>query len=371
MGETLGKGQSGSGWTAESVAKAIKDSGMTMSSWLSSYGGTEFANAAKKYGYTDIEKFMNDVLAGKVGTTSTSSAASTTSNSASTSSATKTNTSSSSSAANNNTNTTSSAVKTNTNSSSSTVATTVSTKNTLNEKLSDLTAAQKTILENKSKAMQNGFLLGSGQTAGSQWTQQKVLDTIHATKKTMQQWIDATWNKTEKSVWDTLQKKSTTSTKYKTDLDLLIAKAAAMNKAKQSGKTNWNAKTAYDEIHKIMKKSTAQASLSAWYTQSGKKEGFKHGGITPRNEAFWVGEEGPELVMSPQSYGVLSNQDSIDLMRTRLMAPSVEDDSLIRETNNILRQALRKIDQLEYDSHKMRQYIQKWDNDGLPATAAY
>ena len=113
-------------------------------------------------------------------------------------------------------------------------------------------------------------------------------------------------------------------------------------------------------------------SVEEWYKKFGKAEGFASGGVTPIGEAFWVGESGPELMMSPQSYGVLSNKDSIDLMRAGYYgAAAAEDDSLIRETNNILRQALRKIDQLEYDNHKMRQYIQKWDNDGLPATAAY
>ena len=220
--------------------------------------------------------------------------------------------------------------------------------------------------------MQNGFLLASGQSAGSQWTQDAILKAIHNAKKTMAQWITDTWNKTEKATWDKYQKKSTTSTKYSTDLDLLIAKAAALNKAKQDGKTNWNAKTTLDKIHSTMKKGTDQQSLAAWYTQYGKKESFASGGITPVNRAFWVGEEGPELLMSPQSYGVLNNRDSIDLMRAGYYgATTAEDDSLIRETNNILRQALRKIDQLEYDSHKVRQYIQKWDNDGLPATSAY
>lgn len=113
-------------------------------------------------------------------------------------------------------------------------------------------------------------------------------------------------------------------------------------------------------------------TLANWYNQVGKSEGFASGGITPVGKAFWVGEEGPELMMSPQSYGVLNNRDSINLMRAGYYGTSAaEDTSLIREIINILRQSLRKVDQLEYDGHKIRQYIQKWDNDGLPATAAY
>jgi len=160
--------------------------------------------------------------------------------------------------------------------------------------------------------------------------------------------------------------KTTTSTKYASDYDLLVAKVASLNKQKSGGKSNWSVGTALAEIEKWY------GTLANWYNQVGKSEGFAGGGVTPVGKAFWVGEEGPELMMSPQSYGVLNNRDSINLMRAGYYGGvAAEDDGLIREIINILRQSLRKIDQFEYDSHKVRQYIQKWDNDGLPATAAY
>ena len=114
-------------------------------------------------------------------------------------------------------------------------------------------------------------------------------------------------------------------------------------------------------------------SVANWYTKKGKSEGFATGGITPRNMPFWVGERGPELLMSPQSYGVLNNRDSIDLMRGLYTSSERSDNEFlyfaINETNNVLRQTLRKVDQMEYDLHRNRLYLQKWDTDGLPATA--
>ena len=50
-----------------------------------------------------------------------------------------------------------------------------------------------------------------------------------------------------------------------------------------------------------------------WYERYGKLEGFATGGVTPANRPFWVGERGPELMMSPYQYGVLSNADSLRL----------------------------------------------------------
>ena len=87
-------------------------------------------------------------------------------------------------------------------------------------------------------------------------------------------------------------------------------------------------------------------TVSEWYEKFGKPEGFASGGITPRNRPFWVGEEGPELMMSPQQYGVLNTRDSHQLMMmpavgtdggaTAIIAQLRENNAELKEQNRIL-----------------------------------
>lgn len=91
-------------------------------------------------------------------------------------------------------------------------------------------------------------------------------------------------------------------------------------------------------------------TVSEWYEKFGKAEGFASGGITPRNKPFWVGEEGPELMMSPYQYGVLSSQDSRQLMMmpavgtdggaTAIIAQLRENNAELKEQNRILKSLL-------------------------------
>ena len=388
-GQTLARGQEAGGWTMQSVLDEITKNGMTFDEWYNRYGKKEIETAAENAGYivdssASMAEFTQKILQGQTtgligglnsvdrtlnglnlsptitnqfkpgitftprieikvdqngkATVSTSVTPSSTTTSGGSSSTTTTTTKPSSSG-----------------SSSS------STSSTSSETLSSLSSMLKTALQTKADAMVQGYLLGSGQQKSDSWTMQKVLDVIHSAGMTAQQWYNVYGESEIKS----LQTKTTKSTKYSSDYALLVAKASQLNSQKYLGKTNWRADNTLAEIK------SKGLTLAQWYDKYGKAEGFKAGGITPQNEPFWVGEEGPELMMSPQQYGVLNNKDSLELMRPRRFEQDNVSDEISREANNILRQVLRKIDQLEYDSHKVRQYIQKWDNDGLPATATY
>lgn len=94
-----------------------------------------------------------------------------------------------------------------------------------------------------------------------------------------------------------------------------------------------------------------------WYEKFGKLEGFAAGGLTPRNTPFLVGEKGPELMMSPQQYGVLNNQSTRQLM----MMPSVGTDggataiiAQLRENNAELKDQNRILKSLLLESQSTR-----------------
>jgi hypothetical protein len=108
---------------------------------------------------------------------------------------------------------------------------------------------------------------------------------------------------------------------------LLQAKATAMNAghALAPGQTagGWNASKVLTAIH------DAGLTVAGWYDKFGKTEGFATGGITPRNTPFWVGENGPELMMSPRQYGVLNNSDSLELTSGRNTDKGGTTDALV------------------------------------------
>lgn len=204
----------------------------------------------------------------------------------------------------------------------------------------------------------------SSQTSSSTSTSSSSNKSTSSSKTTTST-ASKTTSTAAKSTSSTSRGSNFAGSKYKTESDLLNAKVASLNKQKYQGRSNWTAAQAKAEMVK------SYGSVAGWYIKKGRSEGFATGGITPRNMPFWVGERGPELMMSPQSYGVLNNRDSMNLMRG-LYTSSSNDDYLyfaINETNNVLRQTLRKVDQMEYDLHRNRMYLQKWDTDGLPATS--
>lgn len=105
---------------------------------------------------------------------------------------------------------------------------------------------------------------------------------------------------------------------------VLQAKAAQLNMEKFQGHSNWSS----GAVEKVI--AEAGLTFETWWKMYGQHEGldikgFATGGVTPANTPFWVGERGPELVMSPQQYGVLSNADSLNML-ARVSAASYADD---------------------------------------------
>ncbi len=382
MGQTLSEGQKAGGWTMQSVLEAIEANGMTFNEWYNKYGKHEIDEAAINAGFisknaANVSGFTNSILdeqtlkfvtglndvksavnglnlsptipvnlqpyftikvdqAGKVTTSKTTGNQTNTTYTISNGSSSSGSSSGSSS-------------------SSSTVAKTVT----------QLTSEQQKNLDLKTRAMLGGYTLAAGQsTAG--WSHQKVLDEIIRIYGSFDKWWDKAGKKEINNLYLASGARTTTSTRYWSDFELLEAKAKALNRERYKGINTWIASTTLAEIN------SRGLSLRDWYNKYGKAEGFAAGGITPRNKAYWVGEEGPELLMSPQNYGILNNRDSIDLMRTNYLPRVVNVDgskSEMYELINIMRQLLRVNDDGAYNIKKMKDVLQEWNVEGLPATA--
>lgn len=118
---------------------------------------------------------------------------------------------------------------------------------------------------------------------------------------------------------------------------LLKQKAEAMNVGKTlaPGQTagGWTPDKVLSEIK------NQGFTVQEWYDKYGKYEGFASGGITPANKPFWVGEEGPELVVSPHQLGVVNNAASMNLVQ-QPKADNSEQIKILKEQNDLLRQLL-------------------------------
>ena len=153
---------------------------------------------------------------------------------------------------------------------------------------------------------------------------------------------------------------------------ILREKADALNRGESlaHGQTagGWTADKVLDQIHQD------GMTIEEWYDRFGKLEGFASGGITPVNRPFWVGENGPELVVSPRQYGVLSNEQSMNLIRN-------EDEdgdghtvaSVIREGQrqmyDVLRQILTKLDSIYGQNRRIVRNLDAWNAEGVPLEA--
>ena len=160
--------------------------------------------------------------------------------------------------------------------------------------------------------------------------------------------------------------------RYKTENALLTAKARSLNQMKFEGRTDWYP----SNVRQCMIKDWG--SVSAWYQGAGRAEGFAEGGVTPSNRIYMVGEEGPELMMSPRQWGVLNNE-ATDLLFNRpepqmpVVRPERTDAALLHdiraglaEIASYARQGVIKTDKLAYACQKMKDKLDKWDTDGLP-----
>ena len=149
--------------------------------------------------------------------------------------------------------------------------------------------------------------------------------------------------------------------------DILQDKADALNRGETlaPGQTagGWTADKVLAQIDK------EGMTVSEWYKNFGKAEGFATGGITPVGKPFWVGENGPELMMSPRQYGVLSNPASMALMDRPVM-DSRSIITAIRDSGqsiySVLRQLLTKTDAMYGQQRRILQRLDMWDAEGLP-----
>lgn len=159
---------------------------------------------------------------------------------------------------------------------------------------------------------------------------------------------------------------------YATSNDLLQAKADAMNRGQTlaPGQTagGWTAAKVLQQIK------DDNLTIQSWYDRFGKAEGFASGGLTPRNTPFWVGENGPELMMSPHQYGVLSNPDSVALVSS--YRGGYDSSAVVSEIRtqgqqsyNVLRQILSKTNDLASQNSRILRTINMWQAEGLPQAA--
>lgn len=140
--------------------------------------------------------------------------------------------------------------------------------------------------------------------------------------------------------------------------DLLQRKADAMN----AGRTlaggqeagGWTA----DSVEAAIK--AEGMTVDEWYLRFGRAEGFASGGITPVGKPFWVGESGPELMMSPRQYGVLSNTDSLALMDR----PVMDSSSIITAIRDSGHSMLRELRAMNVRLTKLEKYS-KDTNDAV------
>lgn len=284
----------------------------------------------------------------------------------------------------------------------------------------DSEAAYRAILENKAAMMNAGLTLAPGQEAGG-WTAEKVLEQIRKDGMTVDEWYlryglqegvgdyykkysqdaaDST-NETIGGMEESLSGSLSGINDSINGLDwnvvvnvsgggaygggsgggssggvsgggsawdsILQEKADAMNRGEtlMPGQSagGWTADKVLDQIHKD------GMTIEEWYDRFGKAEGFASGGLTPVGKPFWVGENGPELMMSPRQYGVLSNPASMALMDRPVM-DSRSIITAIRDSGqsiySVLRQLLTKTDAMYGQQRRILQRLDMWDAEGLP-----
>ena len=188
--------------------------------------------------------------------------------------------------------------------------------------------------------------------------------------------------------------------RYRTVADLMNAiwSGLTYSTSLQPTGTGWG--WTFSDIDKSLQK--AGLTLEQWYTQIGKARGFASGGLTPRDEPFWVGENGPELMMSPRQYGVLSHPESMALASG--LESGLESGfagyggsggygnaggignigdignwgaSIVseirtqgRQTYTVLRQLLRDTSEMRSQQRRILRTLGMWEAEGLPRTAA-
>lgn len=175
-------------------------------------------------------------------------------------------------------------------------------------------------------------------------SQQAILDALNKEGESLEA-INAQIAEVGQKLADALSKLSiaqnnqssvNTSTSKTWEERLLEKKTESLNRGEyltEGAPTEWTADMAKQAMI------DTYGSVRAWYDKVGKYEGFASGGITPANKPFWVGEEGPELVVSPHQLGVVNNAASMNLVQ-QPKADNSEQIKLLKEQNDLLRQLL-------------------------------
>lgn len=219
-------------------------------------------------------------------------------------------------------------------------------------------AQQESLLQSKADLLNQQAYQGR-----TDWTAQSVQSGIFDAGMTVDQWYQRHGINEGVSTSYT----STSSGKGSPDSELLAEKAASLNASGYGGKSDWTAASVAQGM------SDLGMTVSQWYDRHGKTEGFATGGITPANKPFWVGENGPELVVSPQQWGVINHSDSMALMRGMSGGRNIDSGSIVAAINNMndtLRQLLTKTDRIMADQGRIRDRMDMFAQEGVTIAAA-
>lgn len=232
----------------------------------------------------------------------------------------------------------------------------------------DVYGGYKAILENK--AAQLNAQAYDGRT---DWTAEAVARAIESAGMTLDEWFLRFGM--QEGIGNYGREPSGSSSDTSTSIkdpwqSILEAKAASLNRGENLEGTKYTAGgwTASKVKEAILAEGM---TLSEWYEKFGKAEGFATGGITPVNKPFWVGENGPELVVSPRQYGVLSNEQSMGLMRgSEPRSTDITIANMIREGQkqlyDVLRQILTKLDSIYGQNRRIVRNLDTWNAEGVP-----
>lgn len=189
----------------------------------------------------------------------------------------------------------------------------------------------------------------SGYQGRRDWTSTSVQNEMAAQNLTVEDWYDRYGKNENLGVeYDSAAARR----------DLLQRKADAMNAGRTlSGGYEAGGWTA-DSVEAAIE--AEGMTVDEWYLRFGRAEGFASGGITPVGKPFWVGEGGPELMMSPRQYGVLSNPDSLALMDR----PVMDSSSIITAIRDSGYNMLRELRAMNVRLTKLEKYS-KDTNDAV------
>lgn len=143
---------------------------------------------------------------------------------------------------------------------------------------------------------------------------------------------------------------------YATENELLQAKLDSVSNADKRAEGVFSAGDLRDYINKN------GMTVQQWYDMHGRHEGFAKGGITPRHTPFWVGEEGPELLVAPQSFGVINHRASMALAAGHNTDTSAPLAALVQSGHGSIIAQLRTIAGFVRRSADI---LDRWDVSGI------